>query len=260
MKYTNKILEAIQKGINLAVDDLDDYTTLEVQKKARIKDNVHAKDLLNFVDLGLPSGTLWYKYNLGVDENKLDTAKDWYGNYYAWSETEPKQTYSIKNSKYAKYLQDSHVWTYTKYLVKWILGNGYIDNYEGETILDSEDDAAIQNDPRNYGWKMPTEALFDELEKYCTVQSIKNYNDVPNLDGILLISKINGKELFFPKTGYKQSSTTMWKDDVKLWTSSISPLRGSPILMSISGSETIIAMPTSRYIGAPVRPILNIKK
>jgi len=42
----------------------------------------------NVVDLGLPSGTLWCKYNLDVDLNQLTKPKDWYGSYYAWGELE----------------------------------------------------------------------------------------------------------------------------------------------------------------------------
>ena len=36
------------------------------------------------VDLGLPSKTIWCKYNLGVNINKLNNPVDWTGNYYAW--------------------------------------------------------------------------------------------------------------------------------------------------------------------------------
>jgi hypothetical protein len=38
------------------------------------------------VDLGLPSGILWAKYNLGVDIESLECNEDWYGNYFAWGE------------------------------------------------------------------------------------------------------------------------------------------------------------------------------
>jgi len=46
----------------------------------------------NFVDLGLPSKTLWSKYNLGVNPNNLEIAADWYGDYYAFGELKPKIT------------------------------------------------------------------------------------------------------------------------------------------------------------------------
>jgi hypothetical protein len=44
------------------------------------------------IDLGLPSGTKWFKYNFGVDYKKLDKMpkdsipEDWFGDYYAWGE------------------------------------------------------------------------------------------------------------------------------------------------------------------------------
>jgi len=37
----------------------------------------------NVVDLGLPSGTLWCKYNLGSSKLTIGDA----GNFYAWGET-----------------------------------------------------------------------------------------------------------------------------------------------------------------------------
>lgn len=43
---------------------------------------------VKFVDLGLPSGTLWADRNLGA------TAVGEYGNYFAWAETTTKTTYS----------------------------------------------------------------------------------------------------------------------------------------------------------------------
>ena len=42
----------------------------------------------NYVDLGLPSGTLWATCNVGAD------TPEGYGNYYAWGETETKEVYN----------------------------------------------------------------------------------------------------------------------------------------------------------------------
>ena len=108
MKYlNNKILEAIQKGINLAVDDFDDLdTAIEVQKKSRIKDDVHMKDLLPWVDLGLPSGTLWYKYNVGVDPGQLENNIDWYGNYYTFDKANNLEGYTLPTQEQIQELLD----------------------------------------------------------------------------------------------------------------------------------------------------------
>lgn len=41
-----------------------------------------------YVDLGLPSGTLWATCNVGA------TTPEGYGDYFAWGETTPKETYN----------------------------------------------------------------------------------------------------------------------------------------------------------------------
>ena len=45
-------------------------------------------DTHEWVDLGLPSGTLWATCNVGA------SAPEEYGDYFAWGETKPKEVYS----------------------------------------------------------------------------------------------------------------------------------------------------------------------
>jgi len=47
-----------------------------------------------YVDLGLPSGTLWATCNLGADKPED------FGDFYAWGETTPKDAYTPENSTY----------------------------------------------------------------------------------------------------------------------------------------------------------------
>lgn len=47
-----------------------------------------------WVDLGLPSGTLWATCNVGA------TNPEDYGDYYAWGETEVKNEYKWNTYKY----------------------------------------------------------------------------------------------------------------------------------------------------------------
>ena len=47
-----------------------------------------------YVDLGLPSGTLWATTNVGADKPED------YGDYFSWGETQPKATYSWSNYKW----------------------------------------------------------------------------------------------------------------------------------------------------------------
>lgn len=52
-----------------------------------------------WVDLGLPSGTLWATCNVGAN------SPEEYGDYFAWGETTPKSSYDWSTCKYGT---DSH--------------------------------------------------------------------------------------------------------------------------------------------------------
>ena len=66
-------------------------------------------NVYEYVDLGLPSGLLWATCNVGAD-----TPED-YGDYFAWGETQPKDTYNWSTYQYCngsyntltKYCNDS---------------------------------------------------------------------------------------------------------------------------------------------------------
>ena len=73
-----------------------------------------------FIDLGLPSGLLWAKTNVGASSSSDD------GDYFAWGETEPTSYYAWSTYKWG----DDNM---TKY-----------NSSDGKTTLDSEDDAVCQ--------------------------------------------------------------------------------------------------------------------
>ena len=108
--------------------------------------NADAQQKHEYVDLGLPSGTLWATCNVGA-------ANPWdYGDYFAWGETDGKK------SKYdwstLKYCEDNTGDKFSKYNTQSKYGK--VDN---KTTLDPSDDAATANWGRE--WRMPTA---DELE------------------------------------------------------------------------------------------------
>ena len=138
-----------------------------------------------YIDLGLPSGTLWATCNVGA--NKPED----YGNYYAWGETTTKRTYNWDTYKYANGAFDK----LTKYCNKSNYGNnGFTDNL---TTLQSGDDPA----PANWGsgWRTPTKAQWDELLNNTTSQ----WTTQNGVKGRLFTSKKNGQSLFLPAAGYR---------------------------------------------------------
>lgn len=121
-----------------------------------------------YVDLGLPSGTLWATTNVGA------TNPEDYGGYFAWGETVSKgeeDKSNLSNYQYA----DTYVKTYySSYTYKWGtfedgLLTKYCDNseygYKGYTDalteLELSDDAAYVN--WGPGWRTPTKEQLEEL-------------------------------------------------------------------------------------------------
>ena len=136
----------------------------------------------NYVDLGLPSGTLWATCNVGAN------MPEGYGNYFAWGETEPKGYYGWNTYQHCNGSSTS----LTKYCSNSDYGyNGFTDNL---TTLLPEDDAATAN--WGAGWRMPTKEEWNELRNntICT-WTIQN-----GVKGRLFTAS-NGNSLFLPAAG-----------------------------------------------------------
>ena len=151
------------KTVSITLSDEDGkYIEFEVQGKDFLSGTAYAYTLTGgtkfvatipqyAVDLGLPSGTLWADRNVGAYSPEA------YGDYFAWGETEPKDTYDWSTYKWC---QGSNR-TLTKYCNSSLYGT--IDN---KTTLDLEDDAAYVN--MGEEWRMPTHAEQEELMNECT--------------------------------------------------------------------------------------------
>jgi len=102
MKLNKQILEAINRGIALALDNYEDDNQLS--SKQNVVKNPDSQMMWeiynNFVDLGLPSGTLWCKYNLGVSLTSKDPRKNLCGAFYAWGETNPRKEFTVEKYKF----------------------------------------------------------------------------------------------------------------------------------------------------------------
>lgn len=131
-----------------------------------------------WVDLGLPSGTLWATWNVGASKPED------FGNYYALGETETKKVYNWDTYKYA-----IGEYKMTKYLL-----NGYF-NEEKPAILEKDDDPATSNWGR--GWRTPSKIQWEELLQY----TINQWTTRNGVAGRLFTSKKNGKSIFFPAAG-----------------------------------------------------------
>ncbi len=174
-------------------------------RPVRIKETIH-----EYVDLGLPSGTLWATCNIGAN------SPEEYGGFFAWGETQPKEDYSWATYKYCNGvvfddddLNGSLIKTLTKYCTSSDRGyNGFIDN---KTTLEPIDDAASIN--WGPGWETPNIYQYEELiNNSYTTTTLTTINDV---NGLLITSKSNGKSIFFPATGAYWDRTHYWTENDK---------------------------------------------
>ena len=150
-----------------------------------IVDDNGSVDGHDYVDLGLPSGTLWATCNVGGN------TPEGYGDYFAWGETEPKERYDWKFYKYGRFLNERY--ELSKYCTDSIYGlDGFVDNL---TILEPDDDVA--NACWGADWRMPTKEEWEELFLN-TTSSWTTQNDVNGWR----CTASNGNTLFLPAAGY----------------------------------------------------------
>ena len=159
------------------------------------KNEPDTPDKHEYVDLGLPSGTLWATCNVGAD------SPEQYGDYFSWGEVVPKGNYDWPYYKWAHWVYDTisdhhyHVVeeTWYKYFVEDWTENGIVKG-DCKMELDPEDDAAYVN----WGskWRMPTLEQFQELVENCDWQ----WTNRKGVNG-QLVTGPNGKSIFLPAAG-----------------------------------------------------------
>lgn len=144
------------------------------------------EDIHDYIDLGLPSGTLWATMNIGA------STPEQRGDYFAWGETKPKKEYSWNSYKYS--LRDNskffHENQQTKYCTQEDAGT--VDN---KTELEPTDDAAATN----WGseWRMPSREQWKELCDKCEWKK----TTFPDRKQVFRVTGPNGNVLILPCGG-----------------------------------------------------------
>lgn len=215
MKNYKQILEAVNRGIQLALDDFDDEEQIQNIKSKQVQNRDYTKEYLDntkeLVDLGLPSGTLWFNYNYGVDHKKIyeyTKPEDFYGLYLSFGEKKIKLYYAWDTYAYCKYPQREK-----RKLTKYCNLDDYwalkcdIDDL---SVLEPQDD--IITFVYGPGYHIPTIDQYNELLQYTESFPIEDYLGIHGLDGRIFKSKINQNQIFFPYNGIKSGSTFLWPD------------------------------------------------
>ena len=190
-----------------------------------------------YVDLGLPSGTLWATMNVGAN------APEEYGDYFAWAETEPKESYSWNSYKYCFNGNDDIM---TKYNCDE--GSDYED-FCGS--LKPEDDAAIVNWVDK--WQTPGMSEFYEL--YDDTYTTTIWSTLNGVNGMKITSKTNGNSIFLPAAGFYGSGGLNNAGSYGYyWSSELGPSSYSAWNMSFY-SGGFWSGDNQRYCGMSIRPV-----
>ena len=161
-----------------------------------------------YVDLSLPSGTMWATCNVGADKPEDEGLLFQFGRVdgYKYGDTNHK----IRTNKQNK--QD----TENEFIPKTTSGKLYCQH----NILDLADDAAHVN--MGDAWRMPTR---DEIEELLdnTTQKVETINGV---QGMMFTSKINSNQLFIPFMQGSWYDVTWFSSagsNVSVWSSQVIP-------------------------------------
>ena len=148
----------------------DVLALVQIVLKEDEDDNQPTEEAGEAIDLGLPSGIKWASCNVGA------TKPEEYGGYYAWGETEEKETYTWENYIHCDGTEDTC-------------------HDLGGDISGTEYDAAHVK----WGgkWRIPTLNDIKELIDNCIYEST-TYNGVK---GVIYTSTINNNWIFMPTAG-----------------------------------------------------------
>ena len=212
----------------------------------------------NCIDLGLPSGLLWAKSNMGT------TNPTEIGDYYAWGETSTKKEYSGDNYKH--YTSDLDLKKYNE--------------KDWKTVLELEDDAARAN--LGVGYRIPTQEDWQELLDNCKWEAVTitapEIMDPSQTKFIArwVVTGPNGKSIILPQTDGFREDTWFYSSDGDTYytTANLWPAEGLsdkdkyvkavalawPLLAEKTSSGSIkkpTFRSTRRVFGVVVRPVFD---
>ena len=184
------------------------------------------------VDLGL--SVKWATCNVGAAYPQE------FGDFFAWGEISPKNTYTWDNYKWGS------EYNLTKYCYhsQW----GRVDNIR---ILESIDDVAIVE----WGddWRMPTDAEMQELINNCNW----TWTTIGGINGYEVTSKSNGNSIFLPAAGYYWDNNRYnVRDCCSYWSSSIHPDDpNEAYYLNYTRHNRNWVLGEDHFKGKPIRPV-----
>jgi hypothetical protein len=155
-----------------------------------------------YVDLGLPSGTLWASQNVGASKPSD------FGLYFQWGDTVGYAKDQIGKDK-------QFSWADYKFSIDGSSSNFSKYTTTGAT-LELADDAANVN--MGGSWHMPTPDQIRELIN--TANTTNTWTAQDGVNGRLFTSKNNGNSIFIPAAGYAWGGSLSYSGSFgRVWSS-----------------------------------------
>lgn len=238
-----KITKAIKivKYLHFVLLSLLCMQTVSAQSVVRsnnLKQNAGSHGDHDYVDLGLPSGTLWATCNVGA------TRPEDYGDYFAWGETR-----GYKSGK-SDFSWSTYKWCNGAYdkLTKYCTSSSYgtVDN---RSELSLDDDAAYVN--WGSGWRMPSYDQQTELREKCR-WTWTSRNGVNGYE----VKGPNGNSLFLPAAGYRNGASLGSAGTYgSYWSRTLYSDGPNGAYSLYFNSGSVSGYYFSRYYGHGVRPV-----
>ncbi len=184
-----------------------------------------------FVDLELPSGTLWATCNVGAK------SPEEYGDYFAWGETHKKDKYVDGNYEF--------------------FDNGQVTKYnatDGMTELLAVDDASTVA----FGaeWKTPSKEQWDELLN--ASNTTIEWTEMNGVNGKKITSIRNGNSVFLPAAGVYTSLLSETGQEGTYWSRSLNAEQDwEACYLSFDHTSFIGTYYVYRNYGMTIRPVHN---
>lgn len=209
-----------------------------------------------WIDMGLPSGTMWARRNIDVSQPDGFAVSDIQldASYFSWGNVDGHNPNEGSFSPYD--------WGNISDREPYSTSPGASITYPGS--MDAEHDCAtvVCGAP----WKVPASSDFVELINNCdyvdangnVISEADKLITIDGVVGIRLRSKINGNILFFAACGYGTNSDLM--DDSQQGVYWVSSLQGESTASRLffRSIGVTLASPFGRFHGCTVRPIFVI--
>ncbi len=202
-----------------------------------------------YVDLGLPSGTLWATCNIGA------ASPEDFGDYFAWGETETKSDFSWSTYKWMKWGGSSYD-KINKYTFEdnqqagcWYSDGSFVGDNK-RRLIEADDAAACA---WGSDWQMLTLKQFEELTNNSYTTS--EYTTLNGVKGQKITGK-NGNSIFLPGAGFCQGTASSGVGEIGYyWSRSLSQnyCDFASFFWFFSGASSVTH--TDRYLGLSIRPV-----